>query len=395
MFSDIRVYIIVGMFVIAGIALLIFNWMIILHSRGKKTSAAARKEKWGDILHRQTGLSPGKRLTDFKHRRLLIKQLSKAENIVAYSHALQYIRSEFPKVYNDYIGRTQGAFHKLADIYARRHSIERACYADFICSFPQVAGRTYSHLMDKLISYVDDPNIYCRTNVLRALCSTGNAQSVANALRIISDKQLFVHNHTLTTVLSSFAGDMRGKKILWEHLWSKWRYWNDNIKIAMIQFATKFSGHYKQALMPILRDPVTDVGVRIAIIRYYGRYIYKPARPILVEFVNSHSPIDVNLAIVAASALKLYPAPKTVDNLQDALFSQNWHLRYNASSSLVSIGSRRKLSKIMQSADSHQREIVAYMLERKGAVFDSKSRKSATKNTRENVRENIRRKISA
>jgi len=363
MFNDMRIYVIVGMFMTAGIALMLFNYIIIRYSKGQNSSVAGRTKKWKKILYRQTGIAGGKKQSNFKHEKLLEKHLSNIENLVAYSNALQYIKSEFPVVYSGYIGSVYTVFHNLAIVYGRKPSIERACFADFVCNFPEVSaqGDTFSPLTEALISFADDPNIHCRTNALRALCGIGNAQAVANALQVINDKQMFIHSQTLTVELSNFKGN---REALADYLWNKSENWNDNIKVAVIGFITGFSKHYKEAFLPVLRDNTTSAGVRIAIIRYFGKYIYNPVRLVLIDMIKNVT--DINLAIVAATALEFYPAADTITTLQSALSNQNWHVRYNAASSIVNIGDRRSLREIMRSNDNREKEIVTYMLEREG-----------------------------
>ena len=358
MFTDLRVYVIVGMFLVAGIALMIFNFIIIKHSKGKRASSAGMVNMWTDLLYKQTGIIPGKEQSESRHRAFLLKQLGDAENLVFFSQALLYLKSEFPDVYSNYIGRFGSVFQQLSVIYKKKPGIERACFADFICEFPGVTGETYGALIDNLISYIDDPNVYCRINVLRALCTIGNAQAIVNTLQVVNDKQLFIHRQTLTTVLSTFRGD---KEILGDILWSRCLSWDENLMVSVIQFITSFSEYYKDIFMPYLRDPLAKRDVRIAIVRYYGRHMYEPAHPILLGFVDN--PTDTTLAIVAATALESYPKLDTVSTLRGALLSRHWYVRYNASSSLIKLGANNDLLKIVRYGDYHESEIVMYMLE--------------------------------
>jgi len=360
MFTDLRVYVIVGMFMVAGIALMFFNLIIIKHSKGKKASSADMVSAWAKLLHTQTGLQPGKKQSDSYHKKFLLRRLRNAEELVFFSKALLYIKSEFPTEYSDYIGSYKEVFQQLAVSYKSKPGIERACFADFICEFAGVQGTTYSPLIDSLISFIDDPNIYCRINVLRALCIIGNVQAVVNAVQIINDKQLYIHRQTLTSELCNFRGD---KEILGDNLWGRCHLWDDNTTVAVIQFITTFSKYYRGAFMPLLCNASASADMRIAVIRYYGKYMYKLAQPILSSFVAK--PADIALAIVAATALELYPESNTIDILKGALVSQNWYVRYNASSSLVKLGTNSDLIDIVRFGDSHEKEIVIYMLEQR------------------------------
>ena len=214
-----------------------------------------------------------------------------------------------------------------------------------------------------LISYIEDSCIYCRTKVLSALCSVGHFQGVANLLQVVHDRDLFMHNRLLTTELLKFRGD---QKILGELLWNKSSSWNDSITVSVIQFVTRISDGYREMLFPILIDAAANLDVRIAAIRYYGEHKYELAHQILIDFVEN--PPDIDLAIAAAEALFLYPSPETVAVLKAALASPDWHVRYNASATLVKLGSREEILKALEDGSEYEKEIIAYMLELEGVL---------------------------
>jgi len=299
MISDVRIYVIVGLFAAACIALMMFNFIIIRYSKSKNAFSAGKNKKWRNILCKHAIIASGKKSPCFlKHETFLLKNLCDAENLVAYACALQYLKDELPEAYRDYINKRHGTFQKLAEIYSRKTSVERACYADFVCNFPQVTDDAYGPLVNTLVSYIEDPSVHCRTNALRALCNIGNVQGVVNALQITNDKSLFVHNHILTNELLGFKGD---KEILGKHLWKKSHCWSERITVSVIQFITSFSKHYRETFLPVLQNSSVDIEVRIAIIRYYGKYRYRLAHPILAELANTTD----SIAIEATAALNL------------------------------------------------------------------------------------------
>jgi len=356
---DLRIYIIVGIFIIICIALMIFNFAIIYYGLGN-APLASKVKKWNTILCRQTMIISGKKTSELKHQKFLLKKLSNADELAAYSNVLQYIKNEFPEAYSDYIDHCHATFLELANIYSRKSLIELTCYTYFICHFPQVVDHTYVKLTDRLISFIDGSSVYCRANIICALCNIGNAQSVVNALQVINDKSLFMHNQLLTNRLAHFTGD---KEALEEHLWNAGQQWNDNILVSVIQFITLISNNYSEKFLTALQNASYGSEVRAAFIRYYGKHMYEPVRPVLLEFIVS--PTDVNLTIEAISALKIYPSSETIAALKKALSSPRWQIRYSASSTLVKLLDKPDLLALLQGEDSDIREIIDYMLERK------------------------------
>ena len=361
---NLKVYTIVGTFIIICIALMIFNFAIIYYGLGN-IPLENKVKRWKAILCKQTTMAPGKKASALKakalnHQKFLLKKLSNPDDLAAYSNALQHIKQEFPEAYDDYTQNCYATFRKLADIYSRKSLIELTCYTYFICHFPQVVDHTYGKLVNTLISFIDGSGVYCRANILCALCSIGNVQSVVNALQVISDQSLFMHNQLLTNRLAHFTGD---KEALEEHLWNTGRHWNDNVLVSVIQFITRCSNKYREKFLPALQNTSYGTDVRAAIIRYYRKYIYEPVRPILIEFALNSS--DVNLTIEAISALVAYPALDTIEALKSALSSPRWQIRYSASATLVELLKKQDLLELLQGEHSYIREIIDYLLERK------------------------------
>jgi len=311
---------------ISCIALMLFNFAMIHYSKSKNTPSTSEINKWKLVLYRQVIKSPGVQPNQLKHAKFLLRKLSKPENLVAYAQALQCLKSEFPEAYSDYIQKEHTVFQRLAYMYSKKPRIERTCYADFIGTFPLVAGDTPGQLVDTLISYIDDSNIHCRTKVLGALCSIGSVHGVANVLQLIHDRGLFMHHQLLTNELSNFSGD---KEILGEYLWRESRQWNDNITVSVIQFITRFSSRYRDTFLPVLQDSSASPEVRSAVIRYYGEHMYEPVRLILTEFITN--PTDSSLTAAAESVLALYPAsaPESSVIQEQELPELNWYMQHN------------------------------------------------------------------
>jgi len=359
MITDVRIYIIVGAFMVTCVALMVFNFVVIRRSQGHNEPGAGRVNRWRGIFNKQMSIIAASGIADASHGKFLTRKLQNTENFVVYSILLQELKDEFPKEYDIYMQDKPVAFQKLALSYANKPGIARAFFADFVCNFPQAASESPAQLVDILISYIDDSSIHCRTNVLRALCSIGHVQGVVNAIQVINDQSLFMHNRLLTNELLEFKGD---RDVLAEQLWKECANWSDEIQVSIIQFITNISSHYTEIFLPILKDTSVHAEVRFAILRYYGRYPYDDVRPTLFEFIEN--PDDLNLAIIAASVLASYPSQDTVEVLRRALPSPHWYVRHNAASSLFKIGGKTYMLDILNTeTDKYARDIVSYMLE--------------------------------
>ena len=97
----------------------------------------------------------------------------------------------------------------LALKYAKKDSMSRAFLLISYLSIHRVMEMKFVPIMRILISYLDDSTIYCRENVLNALCALGNIQAVENALQILNDNHWFHHKKLLSDGLATFSGDKK------------------------------------------------------------------------------------------------------------------------------------------------------------------------------------------
>jgi len=300
-----------------------------------------------------------------KHEKYLLKDLKHVEHLIAFSNALNYFKIKcdtgFLDEYIDFLVKSE-IFRTLAIIYRQKKNEERAYFAYFISQYPQLAKDTdgvCTDIIDTMVSYIDASDIYCRSNVLKALCRIGDIHGVINILQLFNDKLYFIHHRLLAEDLSNFAGY---KDVLALYLWGKYKVWNDNIMLGVITFITMFSNEFKGIFLPVLQNKSIGAELRIAIIHYYKKYSYKAAQPVLVEYLNQTENYD--FATEAAAALSEYPGQSTVNALTSALQSDNWHVQYSAASSLVALGeySDSYFSDLI-SSDGNALRIVQYMLE--------------------------------
>ena len=359
MITDIRIHMAILMYLIGCFSLMIYNAVVIYRKKNSSLAMLRNTDKWIADIYKQHNVK------NSKHEKYLLKDLKRVENLIAFSNALNYFKQKYKTgLFDKYIhllARSR-VFHALAIIYGQKKNEERAYFAHFISQYPQLAKDTNgicTETINTMISYIDASDIYCRSNVLKALCRVGDIHGIVNILQLFSDKNNFIHHRQLAEDLFNFAGD---KEVLALYLWGKYKMWNNNIMLGVITFITMFSDTFKDAFLPVLQNNSADTEIRLAIIRYYKKYSYKPAQSILVEYLNQAENYD--FATEAASALSTYPGQSTVNALTSALQSENWHVQYNAASSLVSLGKyTESFINGLTNSDSNALQIVQYMLE--------------------------------
>jgi len=350
------------MYMVGCFSLMIYNAVVIYRKNSSNKALAYNTDKWINDIYEQFTNNSNMLIISHKHEKHLLECLKHVEELIAFSNALNHFKSKRSKIYEKYMDMLvkKKVFHRLADIYKEKRNEERAYFAYFVSQHPPViqnAKGLCTSFISTIVSYVESSDIYCRVNVLKALCNIGDMHGVLNILQFFSDKYNYIHPKLLAEDLLNFAGD---KEVLAFYLWGKHKIWNDNIVLGVITFITTFSDEFRSAFLPVLQNKSASAEIRLAIIRYYSQYFYEPAQSILVEYLNQTDNYD--FAIDAASALSKYPGLITTKALKSALQSDDWYVQYNAAYSLVELGEHSEgFLNDLQSSNAMQ--IIEYMLE--------------------------------
>ena len=327
--------------------------------------------KWIKVICQQTVNAT----ISSKNRRDLINKLTQVEELIAFSHALNSIKYEHDEdMYKNYMATLvkRRVFLSLAHVYKKKKSEERAYFAYFVSKHPLVAKNTEGickNTINTMVSFTANSDIYCRVNVLKALCKLGDVQGIVDVLQFYSDKPAFIHHRLLAEDLYSFTGN---KEVLALKLWEHHKLWNNNIVLGVITFISLFSDGFKTTFLPMLQSQSVSADILIAIIRYYKKYVFEPIQPILIEYLNQTE--NYELAIEAASSLSVYPRPTTIHALNSALESENWYVRYNAVSSLVEIGAYTDcFNNNAQNSDNNVLQMIDYILDHANEKYVTES----------------------
>jgi len=360
------------MYMFGCISIMIYNAFVIYR---KKSRSKAMKKNTAKLIKTINQQLAANATISSKNRRHLIKRLTHVEELIAFSNALNFIKLEHGKdLYIKYMAILvkRRIFLSLAHAYRKKKNEERAYFAHFVSQHPLVAKSSEGickKTTDTMVSFTTNSDIYCRVNVLKALCKLGDMQGLVSILQFYSDKQAFIHHKLLAEDLYCFAGD---KEILALKLWEQHKLWNDNIVLGIITFITMFSDGFKTAFLSMLQSQSVSADILLAIIRYYKKYNFKPAQPILIEYLNQTESYE--LAMEAASSLSVYPGSATIHALNAALESENWYVRYNAVSSLVELGAYSdSFYNNAQSRDSNVLQMIDYKLDHANEKYVTES----------------------
>lgn len=351
---DIKIVMYIYLFIC--VSLLIYNIVYIINIQIEKRKQHKHSLFWQNKIKTHLNYLKNHHQIEVTHHKLLTKKLIKTKELLAFIEALENLKND--QLFNKYIEEIYVNWQFLALKYAKKDNMNKAFFAYVIATYPPKSKNEFSLIIQILLSYFNDSTIYCRENVLKALYALGNVQAVENALQIINDNHWFHHQKLLADGLSKFNGD---KEKLMAKLWSHLNDWDENIMVSIVQFINQCNGPYQEIFLPILQSNQTQLEIRLAIIRYYRRHIYPPAKTILHTFLDDHK-TNESILIVTAFAIDQYKDEKTILLLKKCLHHHNWYVRYNAARSLFNLHiSLESLQDILTGKDRFAKEIIEYI----------------------------------
>lgn len=291
------------------------------------------------------------------------RRLSHINELLAFDQLMEELDLE-DAVYEAYIRQLQPVFLYLATVYWKRESTQAAYYCYFLAKHKFRRHMEMDPFQQIVLSYLKKDSLYCKINALKALCSFGSPAVLMGALEALGDGQESqLHEKVVTEALLTYTGDADA---LIDLLWQRLERFALPIQRSVLDYIRFQSGDYCGRMLEILEDSRRDKELRLAAIRYFGKYHYAPARPVLLGFLNDSDPTRWEYAAISATALARYDGKDVVDALLRAMNSSNWYIRSNAASSLEAHGlTYEEMLKVLGGDDRYAREMLTYRLKAK------------------------------
>lgn len=345
------------------LSMIVFNVAYAMALRSSQPRMERRKRRLAGAVETQLRrLGQGKPL-ERRHLSTLQRRLRRVNSLTAFDQVLRPLfarQAEDPRV-AEYLTQLQPCILALALVYQRRESIQAAYFSYFLSRYMAQKHMSIQSIQDVLLSYMAKENLYCRVNALQALCSFGSARHILTALEILDRGTVFFHEKILTETLLSYTGNHDELIAL---LWTRMDSLTPHTQLALLNYIRFRSGGYTREMMALMADPARDKEVSLAAIRYFGRYPYPPALPLLLSFAQDRDLTRWEYATVAVSSLARYQGPQVVQALKQTLHSPNWYVRCAAAASLEAQHmDYLELMDIVDGSDRYAREIMTYQLE--------------------------------
>ncbi len=357
-----RVEVMLYVYLFVCAAMIVFNIVtaILFRKSERKTAKVSRRLR--ERVMFQLKAMDSYSCVDKQHKRFLCRKLRKVGNMIAFDKMLEAEYINDPEKIRRYLLSLDDVFIYLMAYYAKQDLIEAAYFPYIIKKYRVIAYRSIPSIEGALLALLTEPSIYCRENAMQALYTTGDADCVFEALKIIDRSDMFFHRKLLSDGLLNFSGSSNalGAKIV-----EKFFGFSLEMQIALLDYL-RFSGDEYQAFaLSLLNNEELDDEIRYAAIRYLGKYPLAEAYAPLCRLAAEKPKQKWEYAAIASTALGAYPCEKTVDTLKHNLYSRNWYVRLNSAQSLKNLGiTYSELSDVIDGNDRYASEMITYCLQR-------------------------------
>jgi len=295
------------------------------------------------------------------HCKLLVRKLKRISYFIAFTHVIEQMNEKEQK---KYLLQIKEVFFRIYSHYQSEEIIRLTYFVYFLSKYPYIYQEWDDNAITQfLIKCTTSPSVYLRENALNALYRTGKVSYIRESLHHMNYFNVAHHHKLLTDGLLKFTGDVDE---LTSMLISELESYNENYKVAAINYFSYKKVNCSKHILRILNDEKEPKEVRIACIRYFAAIPYNPAVSILYDFLKDDKK-NWEYAAIASSTLKKYPKKETVKHLIKAIQSHNWYVRNNAAASLIDITEEDMLALIREKLDDkYAQEAIAYRLYLKG-----------------------------
>ena len=357
-----RVEVMIYIYGAVCVSMIVFNMIYNLLLKGSELRLNKRSRSMCSQVEAQLARVRQGKPVEETHKAYLRHKLRRVKNLIAFDRVLKpMVEDGTDPAVQAYLTQIQSVALYLGLVYGKRENMQAAYFSYILSLYMLQKHMPLQSIQEVLLDYVAKDNLYCRVNGLQALYAFGNVDHILTALKLQDRGEVFLHEKILTEGLLTFTGD---HDELIHRLWEQFSTFSSRTQLAILNYIRFRTGGYAREMLEIMGDTEEEKELRLAAIRYFGRYPYAPALNMMLAFAEDCDPMNWEYATVSVSALAAYPREQVLGTLKDALRSANWYVRYAAAVSLETLQvTYDDLLDIMNGTDRYAREMIMYRLE--------------------------------
>ena len=231
--SEIRIDLILIIYIIICILMILFNTAYLLYLRYKDYLFKGKKEKIRQIVREQVLLVSKNSKIDENKQSYLFRRLTKVKVLKAFHDAIKEEVKINEKNTFRYLKLCKPLFEYVLIEFDTKENTKKAYLAFLISEFRLCDDASYDFIVSVMISYTMNKSVYVRQNALHALYTSNNSEAILTAMLRMQELNIKHNNKLISDGLLLFQGD-RAK--LASLLWKEFDRFDINIRIAIINF---------------------------------------------------------------------------------------------------------------------------------------------------------------
>ena len=186
--------------------------------------------------------------------------LARVNYLLAFDRLLDE-QDQSDSTFQEYIRQLQPVLLYLATVYLRREETQAAYYCHFLARHQLQRHMEMDQIQQVVLSFLRRDSLYCKVNALKALCSFGSPDILADALQELSrEESAQLHEKVVTEALLTYTGD---RAALIELLWARFDRFSLRLQRAVLDYIRFCSGAWSRPMAQILRDPRQEQGAAL------------------------------------------------------------------------------------------------------------------------------------
>ena len=332
--------IIIYIYIYIIISLILFDLWYTMNDKLQEKRSNRKLKKYKDIIRKQINIMESDSKMDKKHTKRLRWNFRRINNLLVYQDAIKELHEEDSKKVDEYLVLYAPVFQMVLHFYRKKDSIYKAFLASFLSLYYPFHLNNNSIIDEEIMKYVEDKSIYCRENAMLYFYRRGSTTLIINALRIISDHNLYYNKKLLANDLLKFNGN---QEELAQKLFQEFQRFSIDFQVSIVNYLRFSKNDLNKEFYNMLISNEYDKEVNLAIIRYFGSKKYEKVLPYLLELLKNTNKEDVEYRIIATQAIKTYDCQEVRLALIRCISDDNWYVRKNATSSLSKMKLTRRL----------------------------------------------------
>lgn len=290
----------------------------------------------------------------------MARELQIHGRLTAFHAAMDEIGEDSPQIVGKCMPLLAEIVRGLLIWYGERSERKQAYYTYLVTHFQVMRYAPSERLTAFLLRQIGEAkSLYNLENALRAVYSAGDVALVLKALELLDGAEgVFIHEKLLVDGLLTF--EPRDELIA--ALWPRMALYGAQMRELLLDYIRFASGAWREEMLALLRS-TEELEVRIACLRYFGKYPDERVRPLLYQIGRECDDARWELYAVCMTVLSAYPEGETVEILKRGLRSRNWYVRYNAALSLRELKVDAALVRdVLEGDDRYAKEMLQYRL---------------------------------